>query len=377
MSNFQIFRSHHILEILSSYDQSRKPLDILLSDYFRTHKAIGSKDRTFIYETIYSMIRWKSLLEWYTTPPVSWNKIFNTHQNHSIEELQTAPNLPITVKLSTPEWLWKKIFNEYGEEKANEICIINNTQAPLTIRTNLIKISRDELFMLLSKHHEVYKTKLSPLGITFAKRVNFFTLPEFKQGLFEVQDEGSQLLSFLVEPKVGDQILDYCAGSGGKTLAFASKTKGKGQIYLHDIRKMVLLEAKKRLKRAGIQNGQILNPEEKLHRLKKKCNWVFVDVPCSGTGTIRRNPEMKWRLKEDEIVSLVETQRAIFAKALSYLTPDGKIVYGTCSILREENEEQVEYFKEQYQLQAVGAPLKILPSIGGADGFFGVILCQS
>lgn len=199
-------------------------------------------------------------------------------------------------------------------------------------------------------------------------------MPEFKKGLFEVQDEGSQLLAALVKAEPGQLVMDYCAGSGGKTLAFAPLMHNKGQIFLHDIRSYALIEARKRLKRAGIQNAQIvLAEDEKLKKLKKKMDWVLVDAPCSGTGTMRRNPDMKWAFTEDTIPRLVGQQRTIFEKALSYLHPQGKIIYATCSLLKEENEEQVTHFLKTYSLKLVAPFFQTKPSKGEMDGFFGAI----
>jgi 16S rRNA C967 or C1407 C5-methylase (RsmB/RsmF family) len=149
----------------------------------------------------------------------------------------------------------------------------------------------------------------------------------------------------------------------------------KGQIYLHDIRPFALQEAKKRLKRAGIQNSQILLPESPhLSKLKKKMDWVLVDAPCTGTGTLRRNPDMKWKFDETILPRLVGQQRAIFEKALSFLHPEGRIVYGTCSLLEAENQLQLEHFLKTYSLVVEGEVFQTFPAKGEMDGFFGVVL---
>jgi len=224
------------------------------------------------------------------------------------------------------------------------------------------------LMRLREKGYAIEKTPRSPAGIVFKQKISFSHLEEFQQGLFEVQDEGSQLLAFLVHAEPGDHVLDFCAGSGGKTLAFAPKMEGQGQIYLHDIRPKALQEAKKRLKRAGIQNYQIASPKT----LKRKMDWILVDAPCSGTGTIRRNPDMKWRFSPDRLSDLVEQQREIFDQALSCLKPGGTLVYGTCSLLKQENEEQAQFFLERYPHVKTGPVLCTLPSSGKMDGFYGV-----
>jgi len=194
--------------------------------------------------------------------------------------------------------------------------------------------------------------------------------------LFEVQDEGSQLIADLIEATPRDHVLDYCAGSGGKTLAFAPKMQHKGQIYLHDVRLPALMEAKKRLCRAGIQNAQILLPDDnsKKKLLKKSMDWVLVDVPCSGTGTLRRNPDMKWNFQPDTIEKLIDKQQQIFEEALPFLHPQGSIVYATCSILPQENEEQIAYFIKKFKMKIVNAPFRSTPLSNGMDGFFGAVL---
>ncbi|MFA5250259.1 MAG: RsmB/NOP family class I SAM-dependent RNA methyltransferase, partial [Parachlamydiales bacterium] len=201
------------------------------------------------------------------------------------------------------------------------------------------------------------------------KRSNLFALPAFKAGLFEMQDENSQLIALALKAEAGDLVLDFCAGSGGKTLAFAHQLKGTGQIFLHDIRPRALLEAKKRLRRAGIQNAQIA-PD--LKNLKKNFfSRLLLDVPCSGSGTIRRNPDMKWKFSPEALEELVQKQREIFQEALPFLKTGGHLLYATCSLFQKENEQQTAYFLQKYPLEPVGDPVKFLPESHRGDGFFG------
>lgn len=369
------FRDHHLFLLLSSYDQQSLPLDLFISHYFRSNPALGSKDRSAISEMAYALIRWKGLLDYLSQNSPSWEKRCEIYQKLDLEKCLNDPEIPLYHRVSFPKPLFDLIRESYQEEEAFKICLECNEPAPTTIRVNLSKISREQLFAQWKDQYEISLTRQSPLGITFNKRMNFFHLPEYKQGFFEVQDEGSQLLAQLVQPQPGDSVLDYCAGSGGKTLAFAPSMQSKGQIYLHDVRPSILDEARKRLKRAGIQNAQIVLPTSpNLSKLKKKMDWVLVDAPCSGTGTLRRNPDMKWRFDTEAFLSLLGQQRVIFEKALSYLKPKGRIVYGTCSILKQENQEQMEHFLKTYSLEIEGSPLTILPKKNGMDGFFGVVL---
>lgn len=368
------FREHHLFELLYAYDSQKLPLDLCINQYFRKHPALGSKDRAFIAETTYSLVRWQGLLD-YLAPDSTWEERFEVLQNSEIPELIKNQEIPLHNRVSFPEYLFDLIKASHGEEKAIELCLVSNVPAPTTIRVNTLKITRDELFKRWNTEYDISPTKVSPEGIVFHKKINFFQLPEFKAGLFEVQDEGSQLLAQLVQTKPGDLVLDYCAGSGGKTLAFAPLMQNKGQIYVHDIRPWALLEARKRLKRAGIQNGQLLLPDSpQLTKLKKKMDWVLVDAPCTGTGTLRRNPDMKWKFEPDTLYRLIGQQRTIFEKALSFLKPRGKIVYATCSLLKEENQEQMEHFIKTYDLTIEQEPFQSLPSEGGMDGFFAVVL---
>ncbi|CUI17580.1 hypothetical protein PNK_1976 [Candidatus Protochlamydia naegleriophila] len=368
------FREHHLLTLLEAYDKQTLPLDLFISHYFREHTALGSKDRAFIAETIYALIRWKGLLD-YLVPYACWLDRYEAFQTLDQAAIQQKTDIPLHTRVSFPPYLFSLFEDNYGTDKATELCLISNTPAPTTVRVNALKTTRDALLQSWDSQYKVSPTKISPDGIVFHKKINFFGLPEFKEGLFEVQDEGSQLLAQLVRVQPGDQFLDYCAGSGGKTLALAPAMQHKGQIYVHDIRPFALQEARKRLKRAGIQNSQILLPDSpNLNKLKKKMNWVLVDAPCTGTGTLRRNPDMKWKFDENTLPRLIGQQRTIFEKALSFLHPEGRIVYATCSVLKEENQLQLEHFIKTYQLQVEGEIFQSLPAQGEMDGFFGVVL---
>lgn len=373
---YRSFRQFHILNILKEYDQKALPLDLVLRDYFHLHKALGSKDRGYIAETAYTLIRWKGLLDGICQKQnPEWSERLDLFLDHALEKAKNDSHLADHMRLSFPKYLFDLLVSSHGQARACEICAISNEAAPTTVRVNALKVSREEMLRRWKGMYEVTPCPLSPHGIVFHRRVNFFVMPEFKEGLFEVQDEGSQLLASLIRPNPGDLVMDYCSGSGGKTLAFAPFMQNKGQIYLHDIRQHVLQESKKRLKRAGIQNAQVVVADDpKLKKLKKKMDWVLVDVPCSGTGTLRRNPDIKWKFDEEMFARIQGQQRMIFEKALSFLKPEGRIVYSTCSILKEENQEQVAHFMKTYQLELAEEVFETLPVAGGMDGFYGAVL---
>lgn len=370
----QPFRIHHLLELMKNYEQGRLPLDVQMANYFRSHKALGSKDKSFIAERAYGLLRWKGLLD-YLIKDSSWEARLKCYETADFEALFRDPSIPSAVRCCVSKDLYEQLLQAYGQARTEELCWISQQRAPTTLRVNLLKATREALLERWKEPYSARPTLLSPWGIQLEKSLNFLGMEEFKQGLFEVQDEASQLAAGLIQVKPGELALDFCAGSGGKALAFAPLMQNKGQLYLHDVRIKALQEAKLRLKRAGIQNAQILPPDHALFKkLKKRMDWVLVDAPCSGTGTLRRNPDMKWAFTRERLQELKGLQRLVFEQALSYVKPEGKIVYATCSILPAENEEQVAHFIKTYPLKKVGEPFSSFPTSGGMDGFFAAVL---
>ena len=349
------------------------PLDMALSDYLKAHHSIGSHDRRFLGDTAYALVRWKGLLDYLLARELSpknlWSDRYALWQRLDFKNL--PEDAPLWVRSGASEWLFNEIALSHGQARARELCLALNVPAPLTIRTNTFKTTRENLLALFP---EAVACKDAPQGLRFPQRIPLTATPQFKEGFFEIQDEGSQLVADLVQPRPGDQILDYCSGSGGKTLAIAPKMQGRGQIYLHDIRPTILYQAKKRLRRAGIQNAQFLPPDHpRLPSLKNQLHWVLADVPCSGSGTYRRNPDMKWKMNAASLENLVKEQRDIFQKALEFVRPGGFIVYATCSLFAKENEEQVKYFLDTFPVE-LQKQLSLLPDHPeGPDGFFAAV----
>ncbi len=365
------FYQNHLLAVFAELDKKCSPLDRLLHSYFRKHRAIGSKDRLIIAETVYGMIRWKGLLDYVSKHPIDFKKKLETFLKIDPMQFQNQEEIPLHIRLSFPKLFFNKLKSIYGIKKTIFFCLHSNRKGSITLRANLLKTSRAALALKWENRYAFSLCKHSSSGIVFHEKMHLFALPEFKEGLFEMQDEASQLVADYVNPKPGDHVLDFCAGSGGKTLAFAHKMKGKGQIYLYDIRPRMLLEAKKRLKRAGIQNGHPLsNRHLKRKGLLKKMDWILLDVPCSGSGTLRRNPDMKWKIDQKLLDRLLIEQRKIFANALKFLHPNGQIVYATCSVFPEENEKQISYFTEEYHLKLVCPPFSTFHDYERMDGFF-------
>jgi len=332
---------------------------------------LGAQDRRTIAEAVYGMVRWQLLLDYLIGPNPSWEKRFRVYATLQPTQYLSLSSIPLHIRLSCPKPLFDLLVQDYGEKQASHLAHLNNTSAPTTVRVNPLKTTREAMLHKWASDYEVTPCMHSLAGIEFKKRAPLFSLPEFQEGCFEVQDEASQLVARLVQVSPGDQVLDYCSGSGGKSLAFAPAMASGGQIYLHDVRAPVLDQARKRFKRAGIQNVQFLTPEHpQLPRLKGKLDWVLTDVPCSGTGTLRRHPDQKWKFSLTWLEGLLALQKEIVGKAVAFLKPTGKLVYATCSLLKSENEQQVEYFLKNYPLELTGETFQSLPSFEGMDGFF-------
>lgn len=368
------FREYHLFQILAWLEQQTLPLDAFLRNYFREHKAVGSKDRKIICEHLYALIRWKGLLDYLCSDRPTTEQRYRALLSPAFERAKGDLAIPPHIRLSFPKSFYDLLVTSLGEVKALAFCKTSNEQAPTTVRVNLLKTTREALLKQWKGRYEVSACTHSEAGIRFERKINFFDTDEFKQGLFEIQDEASQLIANLIAIRPGERFLDYCAGSGGKALSVATKLVHKGELLLHDIRPHALAEAKKRLRRAHIQNAQIVLPNSgNKKRLRGKMDWVLVDAPCSGTGTLRRNPDMKWKFQEEALERLVLTQRAIFEEALQDVKPGGHIVYATCSVLPQENEAQAAQFLEKFPLEQEGSFFSSFPTPGGMDGFFGVV----
>lgn len=382
-------RKNHIIKALTEYDEQHLDynnnisLDLYLKKYFINNKSISLVDRSFIYDQIYNLTRNRLLLDIIASnkSKLSWVNRFDAYYNKDFFLKQKKNvNLPLHVRESFPVNLYELLHSNHKENIENLLMVLNQ-RAPTTIRANIIKTSRDELKHLLVKEgFDVEKTKYSPYGLTFLSKpkMNFFSLDIFKQGYFEIQDEASQLAALRVKCKPGDIVLDYCGGAGGKSLAFAPFMQNKGQLYIHDIRKHILLEAKRRFRRANIQNVQFNDNKSNLHSyIGNKCDWVLLDVPCSGSGTLRRNPEYKYKFNIDKFKELRKVQEEILEESLLFLKPKGKLVYTTCSILHEENLSQITKFCAKHNFEIENdSVFETIPKENGMDGFFSATLIR-
>jgi 16S rRNA (cytosine967-C5)-methyltransferase len=316
----------------------------------------------------------------------------------ALEALPLDKRFPISASL--PDFLaasFREVFGDQAEPAANAM----NERAPLTGRLNGFKGDREQLKALLEKEGvQVTPTPLSPLGLFLDTRTNAFSLEAFRDGWFELQDEGSQLLGMLVDAPP-TRVVDACAGAGGKTLQLAAQMKNRGDLHALDVDAGRIDDLRKRARRDGVHNvrTQVIPAEgptvdEALAPLKDKADRVLVDAPCSGTGTYRRKPDARYRLGAEELENHVARQKALLERFSTLVKPGGRLIYGTCSILREENEAVVEDFLARHPDFSVrpvteelgpelgakvsrGPFLRLAPHTHGTDGFFGAILVRA
>ncbi|MBN2577155.1 MAG: RsmB/NOP family class I SAM-dependent RNA methyltransferase [Deltaproteobacteria bacterium] len=299
------------------------------------------------------------------------------------------------LRLSHPTWLFQRLAGSLGEAQASLLAGAMNTRAPMCVRANTAKTTREALVRRLAEEGVVARpTRLSPVGLVFETRVNAFGLPAFRDGLFEVMDEGSQLVAEAVAPPPRGRVADVCAGAGGKTLALAAILGNQGRVLALDSNGKKLEELRRRARRAGLSNvlarevqGTELPDEARLGAWDR----VLVDAPCSGLGTLRRNPEARWRLTPKIVDAYPADQLALLVTYAPLVAEGGRLLYATCSVLREENDEVVARFlqerpgfvvmplrgiwgKERAAALGDGTFLRLLPHVHDTDGFFAAVL---
>ena len=421
-----LFRS--AAELFAAILAGTLPADAQMERYFRAHPKLGARDRGFIAETVYACLRRRRYLDYLAsgnenlsaTPEavvaaalvalqgISGRAMtengFHGDATTLVERARTLDKnlLPLGVRFDLPDWLLERLVAQYGEVETGALAEALNQAAPLDLRVNSVKATREQAMSCLSEAGlPAEPTPWSPSGLRRKERAPIFRTRCFEEGLIEVQDEGSQLLSLMVEAKRQEMVVDFCAGAGGKTLHLAALMANSGSVYAFDISAKRLDRLKPRLARAGLDNVRrvaIQNERDpRVQRLAGKIDRVLVDAPCSGTGTLRRNPDIKWR--RIDLESLAQTQTAILAAASGLVKPGGRLVYATCSLLRQENEDVVTDFlathtdfevlaaheilaRRQINLPVAsdtqnrlnGLALRLLPHRHGTDGFFAVAL---
>lgn len=402
-------------EVLREILRFTAPADTTLSRYFKDHPRLGSRERGAIAEGIYAVLRNKSFFtdfaEAGSSPTMRRLTIMGLAEAVGADSLGGLTEdeaafleriaqidrklMPVQMRSNLPKWLFDKFVAQYGEEDTLQLAEALNKPAPLDLRVNTIKANRDDVVAELAKAPIVAEPMpYAPLGLRVHKKPALQNLPLFKDGAIEVQDEGSQVLSQIVGAKRGEMVVDFCAGAGGKTLALGALMRNTGRLYAFDVSDKRLAKLKPRMARSGLSNVHpVLIAHErdaKIKRLAGKIDRVLVDAPCSGLGTLRRNPDVKWRQKPDAIAEMQQKQAAILDGAARLLKGGGRLVYATCSLLDEENDRIVEQFladhddfvlvpmnkvlAEQKIDLEMGDYLKLLPHKHQTDGFFAAVL---
>jgi len=422
------------IELLGLVDATPRPADATVSSYFRARRYIGSKDRAAIAEAAYRIMRRRARLSWwlertraepsprglaladlllgagteaatvdrlfsggaYAPPALSRDEqaLVRALAGHTLSH----PDMPEATAAECPPWAEAELKRALGERFATEMAALGEP-APLDLRVNPLKAGRDEVLQRLrAEGIRAAATRLSPFGIRVEGRPAIAALALYKEGAIEIQDEGSQLVALLVDARPGQHVVDFCAGAGGKTLAVAAAMDNKGRVIATDVLAGRLMRARERFRRAGIHNIQAraLTGESDpwIKRHKGSFDRVLVDAPCSGTGTWRRNPDMRWRPLGPGLGELVPLQARLLQSAARLVRPGGRLIYATCSMLPAENQDQAENFlaahadftaKDAGQVwrEAVtvnGGPeppgaryLSLSPARDDTDGFFAAI----
>jgi 16S rRNA (cytosine967-C5)-methyltransferase len=402
-------------EVLREILRFTAPADTTLSRYFKDHPRLGARERGAVAEGIYALLRNKSFFtdfaEAGSSPTMRRLTIMGLAEAMGVDSLggltedETAflnrineidrTLMPVQMRSNLPKWLFDKFVAQYGQDETLKLAHALNQPAPLDLRVNSIKTTRDEAInRLLEAPIAAEPTPYAPLGLRILKKPSLQNLPLFKEGAIEVQDEGSQILAQIVGAKRGEMVVDFCAGAGGKTLALGALMRNTGRLYAFDVSEKRLAKLKPRMARSGLSNVhpvQIAHERDaKVKRLAGKIDRVLVDAPCSGMGTLRRNPDVKWRQKEDAIAEMHDKQVGILDGAARLLKGGGRLVYATCSLLEEENQRVVENFLATHPefdlvpMSQVLAEQKIpldmddylvlLPHVHQTDGFFAAVL---
>jgi 16S rRNA (cytosine967-C5)-methyltransferase len=392
----------------------KRPADAVLSAFFRDNKKLGARDRAFVAEAVFGVLRRYRYLSAVVpaanprTLILAWLIKVRGMSGAALDAFAKAElidhirrarpeGLPLPVMAELPDWVVEKLQPTMADADILALGRALQQPAPLDVRVNAHKANRDDvLARLKAEGHAVEATPYSPWGLRFQDHPAINRDPLFLDGSIEVQDEGSQLLALLLGARRGEMVCDFCAGAGGKTLAIGATMASTGRLYAFDVAEKRLANLKPRLARSGLSNvmPQLIASENdtRVKRLAGKLDRVLVDAPCSGLGTLRRNPDLKFRQSPESVAELTQKQAAILRAAARLLKPGGRLVYATCSLLPEENEAIVEAFLaeggyEQVPVNTVlaqhkialdtGPLLKLSPAVHGTDGFFAAILTKT
>jgi 16S rRNA (cytosine967-C5)-methyltransferase len=391
-------RIESAIEVLNELETRRRPAADALKDWGLAHRFAGSKDRAAIASLVFDALRRRASARWILKSETARAEMIGAlhlARNMPVEEIEThfsgighAPpplseeerqNLvaadfsgaPDWVLGDFPEWLAPSLFRSFGED-AVEVGRALAARAPLDLRVNALKASRAEILAELA-HLSPAPCAFAPLGIRIrqtggARGPSLSAEPAYVRGLVEIQDEGSQIAARIARAAPGEQVLDLCAGGGGKTLAMAGDMDNRGQIYAADSDGRRLTPIFARLDKSGARNAQVRAPRgpnnDPVADLAGACDLVLIDAPCTGVGTWRRNPDAKWRMRPGALEQRIKAQTEILARAKNYVKPGGRLVYVTCSLLREENEDRVTEFLAQNPTFSAEPPEESLQKAG-------------
>jgi 16S rRNA (cytosine967-C5)-methyltransferase len=386
-----------VLEVFNDNKYADKVIQALL----KRDKRWGSRDRGFVAETTYDIVRWKRLYAeiaevkepfsrddawrlfavWATLRGIKlpdWKYFENTPTRKIKGRFDEACKIR-KIKESIPDWIDALGVKELGESVWSKELAKQNEQADVILRVNTLKTTKTELQLKLGAEHiETVEIIGYPNALKLVERANVFKIEAFKMGWFEVQDASSQLVADFLEVAPGMKVVDVCAGAGGKTLHLSALMQNKGSLIAMDIYESKLKKLKVRAKRNGAHNIdlRLINSTKPIKKLKEKADRLLIDAPCSGLGVLRRNPDSKWKLKPEFLDKIKKTQQHILQDYSKILKPGGKMVYATCSVLPSENQEQIAKFiasEEGRQFKLIKEK-KIFAHKSGYDGFYMALL---
>ena len=390
------------------------PADAVLGRYFRERHALGPHDRAFVAEAVFGVLRRKELFD-HVAPQATPRQLvllwlariagFSSRELTPLckaDEIQwlnatrsQAAALPLNVEADLPQWIVDRLLLQHDDDFIRKLGHALQDPAPLDLRVNTIRSNRDAVLAALNAGGiEAVAMPFSPIGIRVKGKPSINRNPLYTSGAIEVQDEGSQVLGYLLAPRRSDLVVDFCAGAGGKTLMLGALMHSQGRLYAFDVSQKRLDNLKPRLKRSGLSNLHPLvfahENDTKVKRLAGKIDRVLVDAPCSGLGTLRRNPDLKYRQSPQSVAELVVKQAAILKAAARLVKPGGRLVYATCSLLAAENQDIIgsflgthpefkaldcgELLRRQDINLDVGEQLQLWTHIHNTDGFFAAVM---
>lgn len=389
-----------VVQSLQSIFNENSKADKEIASRLKSDKRWGSRDRSFIAETTYDIVRWKRFYEEIAQVEAPYSKsdlyaLFAVwvflkgyelpdwveFKESNFEEFEKRKEQVIKIRAireSIPDWLDEVGKYELGKVWDDEIEALNK-QANVVLRTNLLKNTRSDLIKTLSSENvDADLLEDSEVGLVLSQRKNMNTLESYQNGLFEIQDASSQRVAPFMDLQTGLTVIDACAGAGGKSLHIAELMQNKGKIIACDIYQSKLIELEKRAKRAGISilKTILLDENESTVLPELKADRVLIDAPCSGLGVLRRNPDSKWKLNPEFMDEIRENQLSLLKKYSKWVNENGKLIYATCSILPSENENQIKNFlgsEEGKEFKLVKEE-KILVHQTGNDGFYMAML---